>query len=119
MTQLGELLNAQPELRAQEVLEQQLGQPTAIAHTDGDEKRPAFWRMLVNSDPQSLIAKETAIFAIRIILLELQGLKARRAEIDFAGDPVTLGEMFALLEKLSGSAGWKLSQSKAGYAASS
>jgi hypothetical protein len=61
MTQLGELLNAQPELRAQEVLEQQLGQPTAIAHTDGDEKRPAFWRMLVNSDPQSLIAKETAI----------------------------------------------------------
>lgn len=89
--------------------------PAIISHKAGDEKNQAFWHALVSTDPQTLVAKATAIFAIRNILLELQGLKAHRTEIDFRGDPVTLDDLFALLEKLSGPSGWQLLQRKAGF----
>jgi hypothetical protein len=115
--------DSRPELEARDVevlvsSEQpvlQAAEPAKITHRDGDEKRPGFWQVLVESDPQSPVAKQTAIFAIRSILLELQGLKAHRAEIEFGDDPVRLGDLFALLEKLSGPNGWQLMQRKAGF----
>jgi hypothetical protein len=95
--------------------EQEVARMPVVTHQAGGEKSQAFWRTLVSSDPEALVAKQTAIFAIRIILLELQGLKAHRAEIEFDCDPVTLGDLFALLEKLSGPSGWQLMQRKAGF----
>jgi hypothetical protein len=51
------------------------------------------------------------VFAIRAILAQLIGYKAYRTQIDFADDPVTVGDLFALLEKLcGGSSGWQLAQ---------
>jgi hypothetical protein len=40
-----------------------------IAHKVGDEKSPAFWRILVSSDLQSLVSKDTAVFTLRAILV--------------------------------------------------
>jgi hypothetical protein len=47
--------------------------------------------------------------------VQLQGFKAHRAQIDFADDPVTLGGVFDLLEKMGGTAGWQLAQKLAAY----
>ena len=91
-------------------------QQVVITHRHGDEKRQAFWRTLVNSDPESLVSKETAVFAIRTLLVQLQGFKAHRARIDFDRDPVTLGDLFAMLEKLCGGAScWQLAQKLGDY----
>jgi hypothetical protein len=60
--------------------------------------------------------RETAIFAIRMLLVQTIGYKAHRTQIDFGDDPVTVGDLFALLEKLSGgSADWQLAQKLRGY----
>jgi hypothetical protein len=94
----------------------EVAEPAIITHSEGDEKRREFWKTLVTSNPQSLVAKETAILAIRTLLLELQGFKAHRAQINFDHDPVTAGDLFDKLEKLcGGSAGWQLAQKLSGY----
>lgn len=93
----------------------QSAEPAIITHRDGDERSQAFWHALVSSDPQTPVARETATFAIRALLLELQGLRAHRVEIEFRDDPVRLEEMFGMLEKLSGPSGWKFLQKKAGF----
>jgi hypothetical protein len=81
-----------------------------------DEKSPAFWHALVSSNPESKVAKETAVFAIRTLLIELQGFKAHRVQINFDSEPVTVGELFDKLERLcSGAAGWQLAQRLGGY----
>jgi hypothetical protein len=59
--------------------------------------------------------RETAIFAIRTLLLQTLGFKGHRAEVNFADDPVPLGDLFDLLEKLGGPAGWQLAQKLGGY----
>jgi hypothetical protein len=89
---------------------------SVITHQgDADARNQNFWRGLV-SDPQSLVAKETAIFAIRMLLLQTQGYKAHRAEISFDHDPVTVEELFGTLERLlGGAAGWQLAQKLGGY----
>jgi hypothetical protein len=72
--------------------------------------------MLVTSDPQSLVSRETAMFAVRAILMQLQGFKAHRAQINFDSNPTTLGDLFEKLERLCGGVGgWQLAQSLAGY----
>jgi hypothetical protein len=42
--------------------------------------------MLVSSNPESLVAKETAEFAIRVLLVQTQGFRGHRMKIDFGGD---------------------------------
>jgi hypothetical protein len=42
-------------------------------------------------------------------------VKANRVTVNFADEPVTLGDMFGLLEKLGGPAGWQLAQKLGGY----
>jgi hypothetical protein len=66
---------------------------------DSDAVNPNFWRKLVSSDPASLVAKGTAIFAVRTLLLQVLGFKAHRAEVSFTDDP-TLEEVFSRLEQL-------------------
>jgi hypothetical protein len=51
-----------------------------------------------------------------MLLVQTIGYKAHRTQIDFADDPVTVDDLFALLEKLSGgSADWQLAQKLRGY----
>jgi len=45
----------------------------------------------VDSGPKRKVSKETAVFAIRTILLQVKGFKGHRAQIDFEHDPVTVG----------------------------
>jgi hypothetical protein len=94
--------------------EQQVAEVPIITHKPGDERNRSFWRMLVSSDPGLLVAKETAIFAIRTLLTQVIGFKVNRVRIDFSSDPVTLGDLFSLLEKLSGAGGWQLAQKLGG-----
>jgi hypothetical protein len=87
-----------------------------ITHKAGDEQSATFWKLLVSSDPQSLVARKTAIFAVRELLVHLMGFKAHRMSIDFTRDPVTVGDLFALLERLrDGAGGWQLAQKLGGY----
>jgi hypothetical protein len=93
---------------------QQPAEPAVIEHKAGDEKRQAFWRMLVSSDPETaLVARETALFVSGVILRELLGFRAKSTPIEFDDDPVRLADMFALLERLAEA--WQLMQRKAGY----
>ena len=70
----------------------------------------------MDSGPKRKVSKETAVFAIRTILLQVKGFKGHRAQIDFEHDPVTVGELFDKLERLCrGSAGWQLAQKLGGY----
>jgi hypothetical protein len=86
-------------------------EPPPITHRgDSDAQNPLFWRTLVSSSPESKITKTTAVFVIRTLLLQTLGFKANRITVNFADDPVTLGDMFGLLEKLGGPAGWQLAQ---------
>jgi hypothetical protein len=67
----GEKVHCEVEVEA--VLEQQAPEAPGLAvirHREGDEKSQAFWKMLVSSDPQSFVSKETAIFAIRVLLVQ-------------------------------------------------
>ena len=76
-------------------------------------RRAQFWRILVSSDLQSLVSKDTAVFTLRAILVLVQviGYRAHRMSIDFTSAPVTVGDPFALLERLCGGAGgWQLAQ---------
>jgi hypothetical protein len=72
-----------------------------IAHKVGDEKSPAFWRILASSDLQSLLSKDTAVFTLRAILVLAQviGYRAHRMSIHFTSDPVS-DEGLKLLESL-------------------
>jgi hypothetical protein len=108
------------EVEAESVVEPQVPQAAeqaVIRHRNEDDARDQnFWKRLVQSDPEkALVKKETAIFAIRTILVELMGFKAHRTAIDFKTDPVSLGDLFSLLEKLSGQNGWQKIQRKAGF----
>jgi hypothetical protein len=95
-------------LRASAVPEPVQEAPPITHQGDSDAQNTAFWKKLITSNPESLVAKETAVFAVRTLLLQTLGYKAHRAQINFADDPVTVGDMFDLLEKLSGPAGWAL-----------
>jgi hypothetical protein len=95
--------------------EQHIAGIPIIEHRPGDERNQSFWRMLVRGDPGLPVAKETAIFAIRTLLTQVIGFKATRTRIDFADDPVTLGDLFDLLGKLGGAGGWQLAQKLGGY----
>ena len=59
-----------------------------------------FWRTLVTSSPESKVARETAIFAIRQLLMQTLGYKAHRMQINFANDPITVEDLFATLEPI-------------------
>ena len=59
-------IEAEPVL---EELQQAAEQAAIIIHKTGHEKSQAFWKMLVTSNPQSLVSKETAMFAVRAILM--------------------------------------------------
>src|ERR1700741_1661606 len=81
-----------------------------------DAQNPGFWHALVGSASERKVANETAIFAIRTLLTQVIGYKARRAQIDFDRDPITVEDLFTTLEKLcGGAAGWQLAQKLAGY----
>ena len=85
-------------------------------HTAEDEKRPAFWRMLVSSDSEkTLIAKATANFVCREILGQVLGSQGAGMRLEFSEDPVRLSDLLGALERASGAAGWQLMQKKAGY----
>jgi hypothetical protein len=47
--------------------------------------------------------------------VQVAGYKGHRAQITFDHDPVTIGELFDLLEKLSGAAGWQLARKLGGF----
>jgi hypothetical protein len=107
------------EVEAEPVVEQPVSrgvEPALLRHKVGDEKRPAFWHALVTSDPQTPVARETAIFAIRVLLVQTIGYKAHRTEVAFSDDPVTVEELFGTLERLcGGSEGWQAAQKLGAY----
>jgi hypothetical protein len=99
-----------------EVFEQQPVQPTVIVHTDGDEKRQAFWKMLVSGDPETPTERATALFVCRTVLVETLGYRAAGVKVEFKDDPVRLSDVLGAIDKLcDGPAGWQLMQRKAGY----
>jgi hypothetical protein len=92
-------------------------EPPVIAHRgESDVQNQGFWRTLVTSSPESKVARETAIFAIRQLLMQTLGYKAHRMQINFANDPTTVEDLFATLERLSGGpSGWQLAQKLGGF----
>jgi hypothetical protein len=90
-------------------------EPPPISHRETDAQNPGSWHALVGSAPKRKVARATAVFALRTILVQVQGFKAHRAQITFDNDPVTIAELFDRLEKLSGPAGWQLAQKLGGY----
>jgi hypothetical protein len=92
-------------------------QSSVITHKDGDEKRKEFWRALVNAHPENFVARETAVFVVRSILMPLTGYKRRLLEIDFANHPTTVEDLFTRLEQLAGPVGWQLAHKLGGYIA--
>jgi hypothetical protein len=97
---------------------QQPAEPAVIEHKAGDEKRQAFWRMLVSSDPEkALVARATATFVCQEILRELSGYRAAGVKIEFFNDdPVRLCDVLGAIDKLcEGPSGWQAMQKKAGF----
>jgi hypothetical protein len=64
------------------------------------------------------VEKQTAITVCRLVLKELIGeLRAKQIPITFESEVVTLGDLYAGLEVLTGgSAGWQILLKKAGRA---
>jgi hypothetical protein len=90
-------------------------EPPPITHSENDAQNPAFWRRLVTSPPECKIAKNTAVFAARTLLQQVMGYRANRMEVVFTDDPVTVEDLFALLEKLGGPASWQKAQQLGGF----
>jgi hypothetical protein len=86
-------------LRASAVPEPVQEAPPITHQGDSDAQNTAFWKKLITSNPESLVAKETAVFAVRTLLQQTQGYKAHRAQIAFGDDPITLGDLFELARK--------------------
>ena len=74
----------------------------------GDEARPAFWDQFIISPGERLVARDTAIFVCKLLLERAVGYGAgERMQLDFEGD-VSVSELFATLEELTGgTAGWQ------------
>jgi hypothetical protein len=75
-----------------------------------------WWRNFCEGPVTKLVPRRAAVQAIREILIEFAGpLAAERAKIDFAGEQVTVMELRALLEDLTGGAtGYRILLRKAG-----
>jgi hypothetical protein len=75
-----------------------------------------WWRNFCEGPDTKLVPRRAAVQAIREILIEFAGpLAAERAKIDFAGEQVTVMELRALLEDLTGGAtGYRILLRKAG-----
>jgi hypothetical protein len=88
-----------------------------IEHKVGDEKRQSFWKAIVNTDPEkALVARETALFVCRTILVEVLGYRAAGVKVEFSDDPVRLSDVLGAIDKLcEGPGGWQAMQKKAGF----
>jgi hypothetical protein len=91
-------------------------EPSPITHRDdSDAQNPNFWRKLVTSPPECKVAKGTALFAVRTLLLQTLGFKGHRIEVNFDDDPIPLEDMFSRLEQLGGPACWATAQKLGGF----
>jgi hypothetical protein len=97
--------------------EQPMAAIAVITRRAGDEKRQAFWKMLVRSDPEkALVTRETAIFVCRTVLAEVLGYRATGLKIEFKDNPVRLSDVLGAIDKLcDGSAGWQAMQKKTSF----
>jgi hypothetical protein len=112
----GKVHDVEAKLVSEQSQQPSVGQQPPITHRgDSDAQNPAFWRRLITSPPECKVAKNTAVFAIRTLLLQTVGFKGHRADITFSDDP-TLEEMFSRLEQLGGPACWAKAQALAGFA---
>jgi hypothetical protein len=89
--------------------------PPPLTHRESDADNPGFWSALTSSDPARKVARQTAEFAVRTLLVQVAGYKGHRTQITFDHDPVTIEELFDRLEKLCGAAGWQLAQKLGGF----
>jgi hypothetical protein len=86
---------------------------------EGGEPERAWWDQLVRSGDEQAIEQRTAIAVCRLVLASTIGKeRAARVPLDFEGEgEVTVGDLFAALEELSGgAAGWRTLLQFAGYA---
>jgi hypothetical protein len=81
-------------------------------------RSPAFWRLLVQSDPEKArVARATASFICRVVLAEVLGSRSAGMRLEFSEDPVRLSDVLGAIERaVGGSSSWELMQKKAGYA---
>jgi hypothetical protein len=105
-------LEAEPASRAAEL--------APIERRAGDEQRPTFWLQFVSSDGERRVEKNCAIFVTKMITDEVVGRgRGNQAIVAFKNDPITVGEVISVIEKLCGGpSGFQLLQRKAGYVAS-
>ena len=63
-------------------------------------RSPAFWRLLVQSDPEkALVARATASFICRVVLAEVLGSRLAGMRLEFSEDPVRLSDVFGAIER--------------------
>jgi hypothetical protein len=89
--------------RPDTVPEQSAAQPP-IVRKDGDENSPAFWNQFVSGDGQRTVEKTTAVFAVKAVVCESVGPRFASQPIAFGTEPITVADVLATIEKLSGPA---------------
>jgi hypothetical protein len=89
---------------------------TPIVRKEGDENSSAFWLQFVSGDDQRTITRETTNYVIKTIVCESVGPRYSNQPITFGTEPITVADVLAVIERLSGPAGWQHLQRKAGLA---
>jgi hypothetical protein len=85
-----------------------------ITHKAGDAVRPIFWHQFVTGSGERLVEKDTALFVLKVVVDgALGGGASQRVKLDFADDKVTVGDVLAAIERLSGTLGWQWMVKKA------
>jgi hypothetical protein len=92
----------------------------ALAPITDKGDTPEFWRQFASGSGDRLVSKEVAIYAAATVVNETVGRGlGNQAIVAFkSGEPITVAAVLAVIERLSGPAGFQLLQRKAGFVAS-
>ena len=96
--------------------EQPAAQPP-IVRKEGDENSAVYWNQFASGDGQRLVESTTAVYTVKTIVSESVGPRYSQS-VAFREESVSVADVLAAIEKLSGPAGWRLVQKKAGFVAS-
>jgi hypothetical protein len=91
------------------VIEQQ-----PISYKDGDETSQMFWSQFCGVGERA-VEKTTAVYVAGTIIDETVG-RNRGQRVMFKDESITVADVLAMIERLSGTAGWQHLQRRAGYA---
>jgi hypothetical protein len=106
--------------RTVDVEAEQVKEPENLAPITDKGDTPAFWNQFASGSGERLVSKEVAIYVAATIVNETvaRGI-GNQAIVSFkSGEPITVAAVLAVIERLSGPAGFQLLQRKAGFVAS-